>query len=91
MFFLQLFPSNDERIDLENDFADSFYQEFMKYNNPPIKIGFSVDYLLDNKPSILEFNETKKWKNKLAKLKDEEELTYEVLYQNYDKLASLLD
>ena len=33
IFFLQLFPSNDERIDLENDFADSFYQEFMKYNN----------------------------------------------------------
>ena len=63
IFFLQLFPSNDERIDLENDFADSFYQEFMKYNNPPIKIGFSVDFLLDNKPihyNILSPNDTMK-------------------------------
>lgn len=63
IFFLQLFPSNDERIDLENDFADSFYQEFMKYNNPPIKIGFSVDFLLDNKPihyNILTPNDTMK-------------------------------
>ena len=55
------------------------------------RIRLNMDYLLDNKPSILEFNETKKWKNKLAKLKDEEELVYVALYQNYDKLASLLD
>lgn len=55
------------------------------------RIKLSMEHLLDNKPSILEFNKTKKWKDKLAKLKDEEELTYDVLYQNYDKLASLLD
>ena len=55
------------------------------------RIRLNMDYLLDNKPSILEFNETKKWKDKLAELQDEEELTYEALYQNYDKLASLLD
>ena len=63
IFFLQLFPSNDERIDLVNDFADSFYQEFIKYNNPPIKIGFSVDFLFDNKPvhyNILTPNDTMK-------------------------------
>ena len=55
------------------------------------RIKLNMKYLLDNKPSILEFNQTKKWKDKLAKLKDEEELVYEALYQNYDKLASLLD
>ena len=41
----QIYPSNEERIDLNNSFGTSFYEEFKKYNtNNNLKIGFNIKY-----------------------------------------------
>lgn len=42
----QIYPSNEDTIYLNNGFADSFYNEFNKYNN--IKIGFNIKFTLNN-------------------------------------------
>ena len=44
----QIYPSTEENISLNSSFATSFYQEYNKYREiTNIKIGFSIDFLLD--------------------------------------------
>lgn len=45
----QIFPSNDEVINLDKAFGKAFYDEWQKYNsNNDLKIGFNIKYILDN-------------------------------------------
>jgi len=44
----QIYPSKEEVITLNSSFASSFYEEYIKYKEKlNIKIGFSIDFLLD--------------------------------------------
>lgn len=45
----QIFPSNEEKITLNNSFGKSFYDEWSKYNtNNNLKIGFNIKFTLNN-------------------------------------------
>lgn len=45
----QIFPSNEENIDLDKSFGQSFYDEWQKYNtNNNLKIGFNIKFTLVN-------------------------------------------
>ena len=49
----QIYPSNEEKITLNSSFASSFYEEYSKYKQQlNIKIGFSIDFLLDTGEKI---------------------------------------
>lgn len=48
ILFLQIYPSNLDTVSLNSDFSNSFYEEYMKYQQKnPIKIGFSLTYTLN--------------------------------------------
>ena len=43
----QLYPSNEDVVYLNNGFAQSFYDEYMKYNtNGNLKMGFNIKFTL---------------------------------------------
>ncbi len=45
ILFLQVYPSNLDTVSLNSDFSNSFYEEYMKYQQKnPIKIGFHITY-----------------------------------------------
>ena len=49
----QIYPSKEEVITLNSSFASSFYEEYIKYKEKlNIKIGFSIDFVLDNQEEI---------------------------------------
>lgn len=49
----QIYPSNEEVITLNSSFASDFYDEYIKYRERiNIKIGFSIDFLLDTGEEI---------------------------------------
>ena len=49
----QIYPSKEEVITLNSSFASGFYDEYIKYRERiNIKIGFSIDFLLDTGEEI---------------------------------------
>ena len=42
----QIYPSNEDVINLNTNFGESFYNEYIKY--PNIKIGFNIKYTTNN-------------------------------------------
>ena len=49
----QIYPSKEEVITLNSSFASDFYDEYIKYRERiNIKIGFSIDFLLDTGEEI---------------------------------------
>ena len=70
----QLYPSNEETINLDESFGKSFYSEWIKYNN--IKMGFNIKFSLDTGEeinyNILSPNDTfNKWEYLLNYLYDD--------------------
>ncbi len=48
ILFLQVYPSNLDTVNLNSDFSNSFYEEYMKYQQKnPIKIGFHITYTVN--------------------------------------------
>lgn len=49
----QIFPSNEEIIQLDKAFGQAFYEEWKKYNtNNNLKIGFNIKFTLNNGSNI---------------------------------------
>mgnify|MGYP003317781241 CR=1 FL=1 len=46
----QIYPSNEEKVTLNDSFGKSFYKEWTKYNN--IKMGFNIKFSLDTGEEI---------------------------------------
>lgn len=46
----QIYPSNEDTINLDTNYGQSFYNEYIKYQN--IKIGFNIKYTLNNNEEI---------------------------------------
>ena len=42
----QIYPSNEDVINLDTNYGESFYNEYIKY--PNIKIGFNIKYTTNN-------------------------------------------
>lgn len=70
----QIYPSNEEKISLNESFGKSYYNEWIKYNN--IKLGFNIQFSLDTGEeinyNILSPNDTfNKWEYLLNYLYDD--------------------
>ena len=70
----QIYPSNEENINLNESFGKSYYNEWIKYNN--IKLGFNIQFSLDTGEeinyNILSPNDTfNKWEYLLNYLYDD--------------------
>ena len=45
----QIYPSNEDNINLTTNYGESFYNEWTKYN---VKLGFNIKYTLSNNETI---------------------------------------
>ena len=50
LFLLQVFPSQEEVISLNESFANAYFHEYQKY--PNIKVGFSLSFTLKNGENV---------------------------------------
>ena len=79
----QIYPSNEETIQLSDSYANSYYKEWEKYHSTnPMKLGFSLSFSLENGEEVYyniltPSNTMDKWEYFMAYLYDD--------YQNRGK------